>query len=66
MDVVWDLSAEVKTTLWFTATIVGVAVVSGSFVQWKLADQLVGLGVLGGIAWLLLANRRLAYQRCAT
>lgn len=53
MDAVWDLSAEVKTTLWFAATIVGVAAVSGSFLHWKPADQLVGLGVLGGMAWLL-------------
>jgi hypothetical protein len=53
MNQVWDLSAEVKTLLWFVATIVGVAAVNGTFFQWKPADQVVGLGVLSGVAWLL-------------
>ena len=46
-------SVEIQTLLWFGVTIVGVAVLSGKFVQWQVVDQFVSLGVVGGVAWLL-------------
>ncbi|MGH2494997.1 MAG: hypothetical protein ACRDIV_09870, partial [Ktedonobacteraceae bacterium] len=47
------VSAEIQTLIWFSVAIVGVAVISGKFFHWQLLDQLVGLVVLGGVAWLL-------------
>lgn len=47
------LAAETQTVLWFGATIVGVALMSGRFAGWHIADQLVAVGVLLGIGWLL-------------
>lgn len=47
------VSAEIQTLLWFSVAIVGVAVISGKFLQWQLLDQFVGLIVLCGVAWLL-------------
>lgn len=48
------VSAEVQTLLWFGVTIVGVALLSGSFVRWQRLDQLIAIGVLAGVGWLLL------------
>lgn len=47
------VSAEIQTLLWFSVAIVGVAVISGKFLHWQLLDQVVGLIVLCGVAWLL-------------
>jgi len=47
------VSVEIQTLLWFGVTIVGVAILSGKFVQWRMLDQFVSLGVLGGVVWLL-------------
>lgn len=49
-----SIPAEVQTALWFVVTIVGVAIFSGNFAQWQVIDQVVALGVLAGICWLLL------------
>ena len=48
------VAPEIQTLLWFAVTIVGVAVYSGRFLQWPLPDQVVALGVLAGIGWLVL------------
>jgi len=45
---------EVQTIIWFGVTIVGVAVVSGKFAQWRSTEQLVALSVVLGITWLLM------------
>jgi hypothetical protein len=45
---------EIQTIIWFVVTIIGVAVISGRFLHWHLVDQLVGIAVLCGIAWLLV------------
>jgi hypothetical protein len=45
---------EMQTIIWFGVTIVGVAVASGKFVQWRPTEQLVALGVVLGISWLLV------------
>ena len=47
------LSPEIQTIGWFTATILGVAMFSGKFVHWSIINQLVGIAVLLGVAWLL-------------
>lgn len=48
------VAVEVQTLFWFGATIFGVALLSGSFVHWPMADKLVAAGVLSGIAWLMV------------
>ena len=45
---------ELQTLVWFSVTIVGVALASGRFAQWRLSEQLVGIGVIAGIGWLML------------
>jgi regulator of replication initiation timing len=50
------LSPEMQTLGWFTATIIGVALFSGTFWRWHLVDQLVGTAVLLGMAWLLMRS----------
>jgi len=47
------VSTEAQTLVWFAATIIGVAILSGHFLRWQVLDQTVALGVLAGIAWLL-------------
>jgi hypothetical protein len=47
------VSAEAQTLVWFAATIVGVAALSGRMVRWPALDQGVAALVLVGIAWLL-------------
>lgn len=50
----WGVVAtEAQTLVWFAATIIGVAILSGQFLRWQLLDQTVAVGVLAGIAWLL-------------
>lgn len=48
------ISPEMQTIGWFTATIIGVAMFSGKFLQWHIVDQIVGIAVLLGVAWLLV------------
>ncbi len=47
------VTTEAQTLVWFAATIIGVAILSGQFQRWQGLDQTVALGVLAGIAWLL-------------
>jgi hypothetical protein len=47
------LSPEVQTIIWFSVTIVGVAVISGRAFRWPLVDQVVALLVLAGVGWLM-------------
>ena len=50
----WGVVAtEAQTLVWFAATIIGVAILSGQFLRWQALDQSVALAVLAGIAWLL-------------
>lgn len=53
MQHVGVISAEIQTILWFIITIIGVAAVSGKFVQWNIIDQLIAIGVFVGIGILL-------------
>ena len=45
---------EMQTIIWFGVTIVGVAIASGKFAQWQRMEQLVAVGVVLGISWLLV------------
>ena len=44
---------EIQALIWFGVTIIGVALLSGRFVHWRLIDQAVALLVVFGIAWLV-------------
>ncbi len=46
------MSTEIQTMVWFGATIIGVAIVSGQLLRWQAIDQLVAIVVLAGIGWL--------------
>ena len=48
------VAAETQTLVWFDATIIGVAALSGQLLRWHAADQLVAVAVLAGIGWLLI------------
>jgi hypothetical protein len=48
------ISAEIQMLIWFIVAIVGVAVISGKFLHWQLLDQIVGIVVLSGVAWLVV------------
>jgi len=52
------IDAEVQTLFWFSATIIGIALLSGQFLRWALADKAVALGVMAGITFLMLRTAR--------
>jgi hypothetical protein len=47
------VATETQTLVWFGATIIGVAALSGELLRWHPADQAVAIVVLLGIGWLL-------------
>jgi hypothetical protein len=49
-------AAEMQTSIWFAATISGVAVAGGRFARWPIADQLVATAVVVGPGWLLVRS----------
>lgn len=53
MQQVGIISAEMQTISWFAVTIIGVAIVSGKFIDWSAADKAISVGVLIGIGLLL-------------
>jgi hypothetical protein len=52
------VDAEVQTLFWFSATIVGIALLSGQFLRWAMVDKAVAVGVLLGIACLMVRTAR--------
>jgi len=42
-----------QAALWFVVTAVGVAAMDGSVLQWTRAQQLVAVGLVAGLAWLI-------------
>ncbi|MEJ7653015.1 MAG: hypothetical protein WKH64_06565 [Chloroflexia bacterium] len=50
------VSAELQTLLWFGVTLAGVALLGGEIASWRRIDQLVALGVMLGIGWLLVGT----------
>ena len=53
MNAVGITSPEIQTLTWFGVTLIGVALVSGSFLKWTLLDQAIAVIVLFGIGWLM-------------
>ena len=53
LNAVGITSPEIQTVTWFGVTLIGVALVSGSFLKWTLLDQTVAVAVLFGIGWLM-------------
>ncbi len=51
---VGNVPVEVQTLGWFVVTIVGVALLSGSFLRWQTVDRAVGVVLLAGVGWLLV------------
>jgi hypothetical protein len=45
---------EIQTLIWFSITILGVAILSSNFFRWQTIDQIVGMVVLAGVAWLMV------------
>ena len=56
LDALGVRAAEVQTLMWFGVTLIGVAVLRGSFTTWSRVDQLVGVLVLVAIAALMVRN----------
>jgi hypothetical protein len=48
------VAPELQTLAWFGVTIIGVAVLSGTFLAWPRLDQAIAVAVLAGIGWLLM------------
>ncbi len=48
------LAPELQAGAWFVVTIVGIALVGGTFLTWRSADQAVGLLVVAGVVWLIV------------
>jgi hypothetical protein len=53
LQVLGVLAPETQTLIWFTVTLIGVALASGKFLRWHMLDQVVAAGVLLGLGWLL-------------
>ena len=47
-------SATIQTSLWFMATIIGLAIISGEFVKWQRLDQAIAILVAVGLTWLVV------------
>jgi hypothetical protein len=47
-------SATIQTSLWFLATIVGLAIISGEFLRWQRLDQAIAIVVAAGLTWLVV------------
>ncbi len=45
---------EIQTLIWFSITILGVAILSRNFFRWQTVDQIVGIAVLVGVGWLMV------------
>lgn len=48
------ITPEVQTIFWFAVTISGVAIASGSFLNWNILDKGVGIFILMGAVWLMI------------
>ena len=46
-------SVALQSGIWFAVTAIGIAALDGTVVQWTRLQQLVALGVIAGLAWLI-------------
>jgi len=54
MNAAGIVSPEIQTLVWFSVTLLGVALISRNFFRWQTIDQIVGVIVLAGVAWLMV------------
>jgi len=52
MQQVGIVAPEIQSAMWYAVVIVGIALISHAFFGWNMLDQIVALGVIGGIIWL--------------
>jgi hypothetical protein len=45
---------EIQTLIWFSATMIGVTLISGRFLAWPVLDQIVAVNVLVCLGWLIM------------
>lgn len=50
-------AVSLQSGIWFVATAIGIAALDGSVTQWSRIQQLVALGVMAGLAWLITTAR---------
>jgi hypothetical protein len=46
-------AVALQSSIWFVVTAIGIAALDGSLMQWTRAQQLAGLAVIAGLAWLI-------------
>jgi hypothetical protein len=46
-------AVALQSGIWFVATAIGIAALDGTVVQWTRLQQLVAVGVIAGLAWLI-------------
>jgi hypothetical protein len=46
-------AVALQSGIWFVATAIGIAALDGTVVQWTRLQQVVALGVMVGLAWLI-------------
>lgn len=44
---------EIQAIGWFAVTIIGIAILSGKFVNWQSIDQIIAILVVCGLGWLM-------------
>lgn len=54
MNAAGIVAPEIQTLVWFSVTLLGVALISRNFFRWQTIDQIVGIAVLAGVAWLMV------------
>jgi hypothetical protein len=50
-------AVALQSGIWFVATAIGIAALDGTVVQWTRLQQLVALGVIAGLTWLITTAR---------
>ena len=53
MQVMGLSAVALQSGIWFVATAIGIAALDGTVLQWSRVQQLVGLAVIAGLAWLI-------------
>jgi hypothetical protein len=48
------VAPEIQAIFWFGVTLIGTAIISSAFLQWQWTEQVVAIGVLLGIGWLIV------------
>ncbi len=53
-----NISPTLQTAAWFVTVMIGLAISSGNFFQWKRVEQVVSIAVLTGIIWLIFQGKQ--------